>query len=148
MSTQNNRKTPLMGWASWSCFRTNISETKMKSQADALVSTGLSKYGYEYFNIDDGFFGGRGKDGELQFHKNRFPNGIKVMADYAHSLGLKAGIYSEGGKNTRAYYWDIEGENGVDVGLYGHEEQDLKLFLEEYGFDFILRRSQEYSHPL
>ena len=133
----NNRKTPIMGWASWNAFRTNISEEKMKAQADALVSTGLSQYGYEYFNVDDGFFGGRGKDGQLQFHKERFPNGIKVIADYAHSLGLKAGIYSEGGENTCAYYWDNEGENGVGVGLYGYEEQDLKMFLEAFGFDFI-----------
>ena len=137
MSLHNNRKTPIMGWASWNCFRTDISEEKMKMQADALVSTGLAEYGYEYFNMEDGFFGGRGADGKLLFHKTRFPNGIKVIADYAHSLGLKAGIYSEGGRNTCAYYWDNEGENGVDVGLYGHEEQDLKLFLEECGFDFI-----------
>ena len=137
MKTCNTRKTPLMGWASWNAFRTDISESRMKEQAEALVATGLAQYGYEYFNMDDGFFGGRGKDGKLKFHKNRFPNGIKVIADYAHSLGLKAGIYSEGGKNTCAYYWDNEGENGVDVGLYGYEEQDLKMFLEECGFDFI-----------
>jgi len=137
MKTTKKRMTPIMGWASWNRFRTDISEERMKVQADALVSTGLSKYGYEYFNMDDGFFGGRGKDGKLRFHKTRFPNGIKVIADYAHSLGLKAGIYSEGGKNTCAYYWDNEGDNGADVGLYGYEEQDLKMFLEEYGFDFI-----------
>ena len=137
MSSYNIRKTPIMGWASWNCFRTNISEEKMKKQADALVSTGLAECGYEYFNMDDGFFGGRGEDGRLNFHKTRFPNGIKVIADYAHSLGLKAGIYSEGGKNSCAFYWDDEGENGTDVGLYGYEEQDLKMFLEEFGFDFI-----------
>lgn len=131
------RKTPLMGWASWNCFRTNISEQKLKAQADALVSTGLAEYGYEYFNMDDGFFGGRDSCGKLQFHPQRFPNGIKVIADYAHSLGLKAGVYSEGGKNTCAYYWDNEGANGVDVGLFGYEEQDLNMFLDEFGFDFI-----------
>ena len=134
---KQKRKTPIMGWASWNCFRTDISEEKMKKQADALVSTGLAECGYEYFNMDDGFFGGRGEDGKLKFHKTRFPNGIKPIADYAHSLGLKAGIYSEGGKNSCAFYWDNEGENGTDVGLYGYEEQDLKMFLEECGFDFI-----------
>jgi len=137
MNNSNNRKTPIMGWASWNCFRTDISEERMKAQADALVSTGLAGYGYEYFNMDDGFFGGRGKDGKLQFHKKRFPNGIKGIADYAHALGLKAGIYSEGGKNTCAHYWDNEGENGVNVGLFGYEEQDLRMFLEDCGFDFI-----------
>ncbi len=71
------------------------------------------------------------------FHAKRFPNGIKSVADYAHSLGLKAGIYSEAGDNTCGYYYDAEGCNGEGVGLYGHEEQDLKMFLEEFGFDFI-----------
>lgn len=131
------RKTPIMGWSSWNRFQTDISEEGLKAQADALVATGLSECGYEYFNIDDGFFGGRGDDGRLRFHKTRFPNGIKVIADYAHSLGLKAGIYSEGGENTCAHYWNNEGENGVGVGLYGYEEQDLKMFLQEFGFDFI-----------
>lgn len=131
------RKTPLMGWASWNCFRTHISEELVKQQMDALVETGLAACGYEYANIDDGFFGGRGSDGRLQIHKERFPNGIKVLADYAHQLGLKAGIYSDGGDKTCGYYYDQEGDNGVDVGLYGHEEQDLNMYLDEFGFDFI-----------
>ncbi|MGN0107962.1 MAG: hypothetical protein ACI4A5_09755, partial [Hominilimicola sp.] len=53
------RKTPIMGWASWNCFRTNISAEVMKQQADALISTGLADCGYTYLNMDDGFFGGR-----------------------------------------------------------------------------------------
>ena len=131
------RKTPIMGWASWNAFRTHISEELIKEQADALVSTGLKDCGYTYLNMDDGFFGGRNENGKLQFHKERFPNGIKVIADYVHSLGLNAGIYSEGGDKTCGFYYDNEGENGNDVGLYNHEEEDLKLYLEEYGFDFI-----------
>lgn len=131
------RKTPLMGWASWNCYRTNISEEILKEQMEALVSTGLAECGYEYFNVDDGFFGGRDENGRLMFHKERFPNGIKVIADLAHEKGLKAGIYSDGGDNTCAFYYDNEGYNGVGVGLYQHEEQDLNMFLDEFGFDFI-----------
>ncbi|MGN0149782.1 MAG: rhodanese-like domain-containing protein [Clostridia bacterium] len=131
------RKTPIMGWASWNCFRTNISAEVMKQQADALISTGLADCGYTYLNMDDGFFGGRDENGALQFHKERFPNGIKPVADYAHGLGLKAGIYAEGGDTTCGFYYDREGENGYNVGLYGHEEQDLKMYLEDCGFDFI-----------
>jgi len=137
MSNDLRKKTPIMGWASWNCFRTDISEQKLKTQFDALVSTGLSECGYEYANMDDGFFGGRGEDGVLRFHKTRFPNGIKPVADYAHSLGLKAGAYSEAGKTSCGYYYDNEGENGTNVGLCGHEEQDLKMYLEDCGFDFI-----------
>jgi len=137
MGKQEKRVTPIMGWSSWNCFRTNISETKMKEQADLLVSTGLKDYGYGYFNMDDGFFGGRNENGELQFHPERFPNGIKVLADYAHSLGLKAGIYTEAGDNTCGYYYDNEKMGGFNVGLYGHEEDDLRKLLSECGFDFI-----------
>ena len=131
------RKTPLMGWASWNCFRTDISEEKMKRQADALVSTGLAECGYTYLNMDDGFFGGRDENGRLKFHAARFPGGIRPVADYAHSLGLQAGIYSEAGDNTCGFYYDAEGADGAGAGLYGHEEEDLSLFFEECGFDFI-----------
>lgn len=126
-----------MGWASWNCFRTNINEAKIKEQADALVSSGLAACGYRYLNIDDGFFGGRDKHGELQFHPQRFPNGIKVVADYAHKLGLFAGIYTDAGDNTCGYYYDNEITGGFQAGCYGHEEEDLRKLLVEGGFDFI-----------
>ncbi|MBO5336796.1 MAG: alpha-galactosidase [Lachnospiraceae bacterium] len=131
------RKTPIMGWASWNCFHTDISEERLKEQARALVDTGLAECGYTYLNMDDGFFGGRDEQGVLHFHKERFPNGIKPVADYAHELGLKAGIYSEAGDNTCGHYYDHEGNNGKNVGLFGHEEQDLRMYLVENGFDFI-----------
>lgn len=131
------RKTPIMGWASWNCFRTAISEEVLAAQMDALVNSGLAECGYTYFNMDDGFFGGRDENGRLKFHAERFPNGIKPVADRAHSLGLKAGCYSDGGDNTCAYYYDNEQDNGIGVGLYGHDEQDLNMFLDEFGFDFI-----------
>ena len=126
-----------MGWASWNCFRTNINEEKLKRQFDALVSTGLAACGYVYANTDDGFFGGRAADGTLLYHKERFPNGIKPLADYAHSLGLKAGIYSEAGRTSCGHYFDNEGENGVDVGLVGRERQELENYLVYCDFDFI-----------
>ncbi|MBR1404138.1 MAG: alpha-galactosidase [Treponema sp.] len=131
------RKTPLMGWASWNCFKTDISEQKMKEQAKALIKTGLAECGYTYLNMDDGFFGGRASDGALLFHTERFPNGIKPVADYAHTLGLQAGIYSDAGDNTCGHYYNAEGANGNGVGLYGHEEADLRMYLEDCGFDFI-----------
>ena len=126
-----------MGWASWNCFRTNINEEKLKRQFDALVKTGLAACGYVYANTDDGFFGGRAADGTLLYHKERFPNGIKPLADYAHSLGLKAGIYSEAGRASCGHYFDNEGENGVDVGLVGRERQELENYLVYCNFDFI-----------
>ena len=131
------RRTPVMGWASWNCFRTNISEEGIKGQIDALKALGLDRYGYTLVSMDDGFFGGRDPEGALCFHRERFPKGIKGIADYAHQNGLLVGIYSDGGDCTCGHYYDGEGENGSGAGLYGHEEQDLALLLEEYGFDFI-----------
>jgi alpha-galactosidase len=130
------QQTPLMGWASWNNYRININEDIIKSQADAMLTSGLKDAGYSYINVDDGFFGGRDKNGNLLFHKKRFPNGMKSLADYIHSKGLKAGIYSDAGINTCASYWDKD-TIGTGMGLYGHDEQDLTLFLKEWDYDFI-----------
>lgn len=97
---------PIMGWSSWNTYRININEELIKKQADAMISQGLDKVGYHFINIDDGFFGFRDEKGILHTHPQRFPNGMKGIADYIHSLGLKAGIYSEAGANTCGSLWD------------------------------------------
>lgn len=127
---------PIMGWSSWNTYRVNISDTLIKRQADAMVALGLKDVGYHYINVDDGFFGSRDKDGFIVTHSTRFPNGLKGVTDYIHSLGLKAGIYSDAGSNTCGSIWDKD-IHGVGSGLYGHEFQDAKLFFGEWGFDFI-----------
>lgn len=127
---------PMMGWASWNNYRININEEIIKSQADAMVATGLKEVGYSYINVDDGFFGGRDKNGKLLHHPERFPSGMKSLSSYIHSKGLKAGIYSDAGINTCASYWDKD-TIGVGVGLYGHEYNDLSVFLKEWDYDFI-----------
>lgn len=129
-------KTPMMGWASWNNFRINISDKLIMEQADALVAKGLKNVGYSYVNVDDGFFGGRNEKGEMLFHPKRFPKGIKVVADYIHSKGLKAGIYAEAGINSCASIYDKD-TVGTSFGLYGHEEKDLTLLLKTSGFDFL-----------
>ncbi|WP_225872360.1 alpha-galactosidase [Pedobacter frigidisoli] len=130
------QKTPIMGWSSWNNFHVNISEDIIKAQADAMISLKLKESGYKFINIDDGFFGGRNDKGKLQYHRKRFPNGMKSLADYIHAKGLKAGIYSDAGINTCASEWDKD-TIGVGSGLYGHDEADLKLMLKTWGYDFI-----------
>ena len=127
---------PTMGWSSWNTFALNISDKIIEGQADAMVKTGLKAAGYEYINIDDGFWEGRGKDGQLIINRKRFPNGMRVVADYIHKLSLKAGMYSDAGDNacgsqdgTRAY--------GVGIGLAGYEAQDIKTYLQDWDYDFI-----------
>ena len=127
---------PIMGWSSWNTYRININESLIKRQAEAMVSLGLKDAGYRYINIDDGFFGYRDEKGVLQTHPERFPNGVKGVADHIHRLGLKAGIYSDAGANTCGSLWDAD-PNGIGVGLYGHEKQDADLYFNQWGFDFI-----------
>ena len=128
--------TPIMGWSSWNNFHVAISEQIIKAQADVMASTALKAAGYNFINIDDGFFGGRNSQGQLLANPARFPSGMKALADYIHGKGLKAGIYSDAGINTCASMWDKD-TIGVGSGLYGHDEQDLKLMLKTWGYDFI-----------
>ncbi len=125
-----------MGWSSWNNFRLNVNEDIIKSQADAMVNLGLADVGYQFVNIDEGYFGGRGDEGEVLSNTERFPHGMKNLADYIHSKGLKAGIYSDAGTNSCASHWQHD-TIGVGMGLYGHEEQDLQLFLKDWDYDFL-----------
>jgi hypothetical protein len=133
---QSIPKKPIMGWASWNNYRVNINEEIIRSQADAMVATGLKDAGYSYVNMDDGFYGGRDENGNLLVHKERFPSGMKTLAEYIHAKGLKAGIYSDAGINTCASYWDKD-TIGSGMGLYGHDRKDLNLYLKEWKYDFI-----------
>lgn len=129
-------KGPVMGWASWNNYHVNIDENIVKSQADAMARNGMKDVGYRYINTDDGYFGGRDAKGNLLVHRQRFPHGMKVLADYIHAKGLKAGIYSDAGINTCGCHYDKDTISS-GCGLYGHDRQDLKRMLCDWGFDFI-----------
>ncbi|XP_023541761.1 alpha-galactosidase 1-like [Cucurbita pepo subsp. pepo] len=120
--------TPPMGWNSWNHFACNINENMIKDTADALVSTGLSKLGYEYVNIDDCWAEiARDDKGNLVPKKSTFPSGMKALADYVHAKGLKLGIYSDAGYFTCSK---------TMPGSLGHEEQDAKTFA-SWGIDYL-----------
>ena len=127
---------PMMGWSSWNAFKVHISENIIKRQAFLLDSLGLSKLGYKYVNIDDGFFGYRDKQRGIVANPQRFPNGLLPVTDYIHSLGLRAGIYSDAGTRTCGSMWDND-VNGNVAGLYGHEASDCKRYFRDWNFDFI-----------
>lgn len=120
--------TPPMGWNSWNHFHCMIDENMIKQTADALVSTGLAKLGYKYVNIDDCWAEiDRDNEGNLMAKKSTFPSGIKALADYVHSKGLKLGIYSDAGYFTCSK---------MMPGSLGHEEQDAKTFA-SWGIDYL-----------
>ncbi|XVF67071.1 hypothetical protein PTKIN_Ptkin10aG0091300 [Pterospermum kingtungense] len=120
--------TPPMGWNSWNHFGCDIDENMIKETADALVSTGLAKLGYVYVNIDD-CWGEISRDdqGNLVPRNSTFPSGIKALADYVHSKGLKLGIYADAGYFTCSKRMP---------GSLGHEEQDAKTFA-SWGIDYL-----------
>ncbi|XP_021275241.1 alpha-galactosidase-like [Herrania umbratica] len=120
--------TPQMGWNSWNHFHCHINETLIKETADAMVSTGLAAVGYTYINLDD-CWGELNRDsqGNLVPKASTFPSGIKALADYVHSKGLKLGIYSDAGTQTCSK---------TMPGSLGHEEQDAKTFA-SWGVDYL-----------
>ena len=128
---------PTMGWSSWNTYGVNINENLIRQQAAAMVSKGLRACGYLYINIDDGYFGGRDPEtGHLLIHPTRFPNGLKGVVDYIHARKLKAGIYSDAGRNTCGSMFSGD-PIGKGVGLYQHDQMDADFFFKELGFDFI-----------
>jgi len=127
---------PLMGWASWNQFGPKIDEDVIKGQSDAMVSSGLAAVGFQYINIDDGFFNKRYNDGILRIDSIKFPKGMKELADYIHSKRLKAGFYSEAGENTCGSQYSGQ-PGGVGGGMYGHDQHDADLFFKNWGFDFL-----------
>src|SRR3954465_10243091 len=108
--------TPPMGWNSWNHFGCNVSEGLIRETADAIVSSGMRDAGYQYVVIDDCWQVSRDRSGRIMPDSVRFPNGIKPLADYVHSKGLKFGIYTDAGRKT------CQGRPGT----YEHEEIDAQ----------------------
>ena len=115
-----------MGWSSWNKFGCKISENLIRETIDAIESTGLLKVGYEYINIDDCWQSSRDKNGSIIPDPKTFPHGIKPLVDYAHSKGLKFGIYSDAGTLTCEHR----------PGSLGFEEIDAKTYA-EWGVDYL-----------
>ncbi|TXI31816.1 MAG: glycoside hydrolase family 27 protein [Niabella sp.] len=135
-TTFSQPKPPVMGWSSWNHFRIHINEKMIKEQADAMKSSGMFEAGYRFINIDDGYFKGRNTDGVLIIEDKKFPSGMGALAAYIHDKGLKAGIYTDAGKNTCGSIWDND-PNGFGVGIYGHIDEDCKLFFRDWKYDFL-----------
>ncbi|MCK9437470.1 MAG: alpha-galactosidase, partial [Synergistaceae bacterium] len=100
----NIANTPQMGWSSWNFFMTEIDENLIKSTADKMVELGLVDAGYVYLNLDEGWHGERDENGFIHEDRGKFPSGIKALADYLHSKGIKLGIYSNTGDYSCACY--------------------------------------------
>ena len=118
--------TPPMGWNSWNKFGCDVSEKLIKETADAMVSSGMKEAGYQYIIVDDCWQVGRDLNGNIIADPERFPSGMKALADYVHSKGLKFGIYSDAGTKTCQ----------KRPGARGYEFQDARTYA-EWGVDYL-----------
>jgi hypothetical protein len=123
-------RVPYMGWNSWYWYWEDINETKIKAQADALVTTGLRDAGYALVGIDGGWWTqagpARSADGSIIPNAVKFPNGMKALADYCHARGIKFGLYTDTGPSGCGTAW----------GSAGHYQQDVNL-LASWGCDLV-----------
>jgi len=127
LATAGMAPTPPMGWNSWNKFGCQISEQLIRETADAMVSSGMQAAGYRYLNIDDCWEAPtRDANGNLTTDSTRFPSGMKALADYVHSKGLKIGIYSSAGTGTC---------QGRPASL-DHEVADARTFA-AWGIDYL-----------
>lgn len=118
--------TPPMGWMSWNIMSENPNEKDIKEMADAMVASGMVKAGYEYIFLDDCWQGGRDNKNNIIADPKKFPSGIKALADYLHSKGMKLGIYSDAAPLTCGGY----------TASLNFEDQDAKTFA-NWGIDYL-----------
>ncbi|MEP7007015.1 MAG: NPCBM/NEW2 domain-containing protein [Sphingomonas bacterium] len=151
--TAGRGATPPMGWNTWNAFATDIDEDKVIGSAQQIVDLGLAAKGYRYINLDDGWaLKRRMPDGQMILRTDKFPSAraggdtptFKPFTDRLHAMGLKAGIYSDLGRNTCSEAWsetdtDLPKGNVLEreVGLYDRIDQDIGLYFAKWGFDYI-----------
>ena len=149
---KGNAALPPMGWNSWNAFALEIDEAKVIGSAETIVTSGLAAKGYRYIDLDEGWWARREGDGRLVIRTDRFPSAIRSdgttsfrpLTDKLHAMGLKAGIYSEIGRNSCGQIYSEEKASlpsgtvaECEVGLYDHVDQDIGLYFAEWGFDLI-----------
>ena len=128
--------TPQMGWNSWYTHYAQVTDKVVRDAADAMVSSGMADYGYEFVSIDDCW--ARKADSKNPRHRGPardasgtilpnedFPD-MKALTDYIHAKGLKAGTYTSPGPLTCGGY----------TGSWQHEEQDART-IAGWGFDLL-----------
>eukprot|EP00055_Hartaetosiga_balthica_P000470 m.136656 g.136656 ORF g.136656 m.136656 type:complete len:423 (-) comp10805_c0_seq1:58-1326(-) len=134
---------PALGWNTWctlsDChngdnqYFDRCNEWELREIAEAMVSNGMYDLGFRYINLDDCWAAmERDSEGNIQPDPQRFPSGMKSMADYLHSKGLKFGLYTSMGSNT----CNSGGRPSKIPGSFGHYDADAKTFA-SWGMDYV-----------
>lgn len=135
---------PPMGWASWNSFSNTVDSRVVEDQARAMISSGLQKAGYQYVNIDEGWWlGQRDAHGNILVDAKAWPalkageqaGDMANIVRFIHGLGLKAGIYTDAGESGCSMGPDL-GPRYFHTGSEGHYEQDFLQFA-RWGFDYV-----------
>ncbi len=117
--------TPPMGWNSWNAYGIAVDSAKVRSVAEAMISSGLAAHGWTYINIDDGWEATeRAPNGEIRAN-TKFPD-MRALSDTLHQRGLRFGIYSSPGPTTCGRF----------LGSVGHERQDADTY-SSWGIDYL-----------
>ena len=136
---------PPMGWSSWNSFSNTVNSAVVRAQAQAMASNGMKKAGYQYINIDEGWWlGQRDEQGNIEVDPRQWPaiaagehaGDMGNIVRYIHGLGLKAGIYTDAGTNGCSTYDPDVGPGYPYTGSEGHFEQDFTQFA-KWGFDYV-----------
>lgn len=137
--------TPPMGWNSWNTFQTNISEDLVKGIADNMVASGMKDAGYTYIVLDDGWMSMQRDSitGNLIPDPKKFPHGMKALAEYIHSKGLKFGLYNCAGTKTCAGYPGTRGYEYQDARFYASLDVDYLKF--DWCFSDSLNAVEAYT---
>ncbi|KQN36918.1 alpha-galactosidase [Sphingomonas sp. Leaf407] len=152
-NTAGRASLPPMGWNSWNAFYTDVDEEKVLASAKIIVDSGLAAKGYRYVNIDDGWWlQRRQRDGRVLIRTATFPSArtadgatsFRPLTGRLHAMGLKAGIYTDIGRNSCGQAYTANGPNQPEgsmaereIGLYDHVDGDIRAYFAEWGFDYI-----------
>ena len=126
-----------MGWNDWNSYGCGISEAAVSNTIVMVATNGMKAAGYQFIDIDDGWAGSRDSNGVIQAYSisSKFPDGIKYLADFAHSHGLKLGVYTDHGTNTCSSC--ISGETPPkQPGSLGYEYLDAFTYA-SWGADYL-----------
>ena len=135
---------PPIGWSSWNSFSNTVDSQNVMEQAKAMAGNGMKAAGYEQVNIDEGWWlGKRDAEGNIVVDERAWPaikpgekpGDMANIVRFIHSLGLKAGIYTDAGKDGCSMYPDL-GPKYFGAGSEGHYEQDFLQFA-RWGFDYV-----------
>jgi hypothetical protein len=136
---------PPMGWSSWNSFSNTVDSQVVVDQAKAMISSGMHRAGYQYINIDEGWWlGERDENGDIVVDPKAWPalapgdrpGDMSNIVRYIHGLGLKAGIYTDAGANGCSTMGPDLGPAYPHTGSEGHYEQDFLQFA-KWGFDYV-----------